>query len=177
MKYIEHGLGQAVLALEHRKANLPSDDDEDKHRIQTIIDAEEAWINGQKFYFLVDVNVGSWSGKTTRSMADDAGCLNFYNYVYMPFSQSAHSTWYHVGRYNSRLSDSPLNRLIWVPQIADRSMDIWNLHLAIKYLDKTFSLFDEKGLGRLRNSNIHDWVYDEIQLRFTEQPNSNEPLS
>jgi hypothetical protein len=40
-------------------------------------------------------------------MAEQAGLLDFYNYVYTPFSQCAHSTWYHVGRYNSAPSEAP----------------------------------------------------------------------
>ena len=99
-------------------------------------------------------------------MAEEAGILEFYNYVYTPFSQCAHSTWYHVGRYNSGPSESPLTRQVWMPYIADSSSDIWNLHPAAKYLDKTFNLFDEKALGRPPSSAVHDWIYGEIQTRF-----------
>src|SRR5713101_2030176 len=100
-QYIDHGLGQAVLGLEHRKKEMEHVTDDSKEKLEKIIAAEESWINAQKWGFLVDVNVGSWSGKTTRQMAEEAGILDFYNYVYTPFSQCAHSTWHHVGRYNS----------------------------------------------------------------------------
>lgn len=165
-QYIEHGLGQAVLALEHRKKEMECADAESKKMLEKAISAEEAWINTQKWSFLVNVNVGAWSGKTTRQMSEEAGILDFYNYVYTPFTQCVHSTWYHVGRYNSAPSESPLTRQLWIPRIVDSSSDIWNLHLAAKYLDKTFDLFDEKALNRPPSSGIRDWIYYEIQNRF-----------
>jgi hypothetical protein len=166
-QYIDHGLGQAVLELAHRKKNLDSADVDSKEMLEKYVSAQEAWINSQRWSFLVEVNVGAWSGKTTRQMAEEAGILDFYNYVYTPFSQAAHSTWYHVGRYNSGPSDSPLTRQLWMPYIADSSSDLWNLDLTAKYLDKTFNMFDEKALKRPPSSQIRDWIDAEIQIRFT----------
>jgi hypothetical protein len=167
--YIDHGLGQAVLALEHRKKEIESmaADSNDKAQQEELVHAMEAWINSQKWSFLVDVNVGAWAGKSTRQMAEEAGILDFYNHVYTPFSQCAHSTWYHVGRYNSRPSASPLSRQLWIPEIRDDPSDIWYLDLAAKYLDKTFNVFDEKALQRKPTSSIQDWLISESQKRFS----------
>ena len=165
-QYIDHGLGQAVLALEHRKKEMEHVEVDSKEKMEKIIRAEEEWIDAQKWSFLVDVNIGSWSGKTARQMAEEAGILEFYNYVYTPFTQCVHSTWYHVGRYNSWPSDSPLTRQLWAPYISDAKTDIWHLNLAAKYLDKSFSLFDEKALHRTPSSDVQDWIYNEIQRRF-----------
>jgi hypothetical protein len=164
-QYIDHGLGQAVLELEHQKKLLESAAGDRKEELKQVIRASEAWIDAQRWNFLVEVNVGSWSGKSTREMAQEAGILDFYNYVYTPFSQCAHSTWYHVGRYNSGRSESPLTGQLWVPRIESAS-DIWTLSLAAKYLDKSFNLFDEKALGRSPLSEIQDWIGDEIGVRF-----------
>ena len=165
-QYIDHGLGQAVLELEHRKKGLESADENDKEELKRMIRAYEAWINTQRWNFLVEVNVGAWSGKTTREMAEEAGILDFYNYVYTPFSQCAHSTWYHVGRYNSGPSESPLTRQLWMPRIAESPTDVWNLNLAAKYLDKSFNTFDEKALGRPPSCEIREWISAEIGARF-----------
>jgi hypothetical protein len=165
-QYIDHGLGQAVLELAHRKKKLESADADSKEMLEEVISAQEAWINSQRWTFLVEVEVGAWSGKTARQMAEEAGILDFYNYVYTPFSQCAHSTWYHVGRYNSGPSESPLTRQLWMPFIADSSSDIWNLDLAAKYLDKTFNMFDEKALKHPPSSRIRDWIDAEIRTRF-----------
>jgi len=165
-QYIEHGLGQAVLEVAHRKKKLESADVDSKEMLEKFISAQEAWINCQRWSFLVEVKVGAWSGKTTRQMAEEAGILDFYNYVYTPFSQCAHSTWYHVGRYNSGPSESPLTGQLWMPLIADSSSDVWNLVLAAKYLDKTFNTFDEKALKRPASSRIRDWIDDELETRL-----------
>lgn len=109
--------------------------------------------------------MGAWSGKTTREMAEESGILDFYNYVYTPFSQGAHSTWFHVGRFNSAPSESPLTRQLWIPRIEDVT-DVWTLNLAAKYLDKSFNIFDEKALGLPPSSGIQDWISDEIDSRF-----------
>jgi hypothetical protein len=170
-QYIDHGLGQAVLELEHRKKELQSAAADSKESMKRIIRLHEAWIDAQRWNFLVEVNVGAWSGKTTRQMAEEAGILDFYNYVYTPFSQCAHSTWYHVGRYNSGPSESPLTRQVWMPRIFESPTDVWNLSLAAKYLDKSFDIFDEKALGRPRSSGMQDW----INAHFgSDNPNQNE---
>jgi len=31
-------------------------------------------------------------------MAEEAGCIDFYNYVYSPFSGCVHSMWQHIGQ-------------------------------------------------------------------------------
>lgn len=169
-QYIEHGLGQAVLSVEHRKASLEKTDAADKPTLEQLIKAEESWINGQRWSFLVDVNVGSWSGRTTRQMAEEAECLNFYNYVYTPFSQCAHSTWYHVGRYNSESSPSPLTSPVWLPRIANVEPHPDDLFLAAKYVDKTFNFFDEKALHVSPSSNIRDWLYEQSERRSQPPP-------
>jgi hypothetical protein len=99
-------------------------------------------------------------------MAEEAGILDFYNYVYTPFSQCVHSTWYHVGRYNSGSSESPLTRQLWVPGIHESPTDPWNLNLTAKYLDKSFNLFDERALARPQCCEIQDWISTEIERRF-----------
>jgi hypothetical protein len=84
-QYIDHGLGQAVLELEHRKKRLESADESSKEDLKQMIRAYQAWIDAQRWNFLVEINVGAWSGKATREMAEEAGILDFYNYVYTPF--------------------------------------------------------------------------------------------
>jgi hypothetical protein len=165
-QYIDYGLGQAVLELEHRKKRLESADDSTKEMEREYINMLESWINAQRWSFLVNVNVGAWSGKTARQMAEEAGVLDFYNHVYTPFSQCIHSTWYHIGRYNSHPSDSPLTSQLWMPSIADSSSDLWHLNLAIKYLDKTFNTFDEKALQRPASSELQNWLHAEIDTRI-----------
>ncbi|HWU45069.1 MAG TPA: DUF5677 domain-containing protein [Bdellovibrio sp.] len=165
-QYMEHGLGQAVLILEHQKQSMAATFEEDKAQYEELIQHEEAWINSQKWHFMVNVNIGAWSGKTTRVMAEEANILSFYNHAYTPFSQCAHSTWYHVGRYNSGPSDSALQGTLWKAQIADSHTDAWNLHLAAKYLDKTFNIFDEQALKITPQANLTDFIEEKIGEHF-----------
>jgi hypothetical protein len=138
--YIRYGLGQAKLGLEHMKAALDPNNP-DPFQVQAI-ESVEGWINSQRFTWLTEVNLGSWSGKNTREMADEAGCVDFYNYVYSPFSICAHSTWEHVGRFNLRQCQNPLHGKHRVAVVADFPLDPHYLYLAGKYLNKTFRAFD-----------------------------------
>jgi hypothetical protein len=155
-KFILHGLGQAKLELEHRRAELGNLEPEaGEHE---YIQFMENWINRQRATFLTAVNLGSWSGLSTRSMASDAGCLDFYNYVYTPFSACVHSTWNHVERYNLKPCDNPLHRQHSIPAVAETPIDPSYLILAARYLQKTFAKFDEVFCIRVRRSSALDML-------------------
>jgi len=141
-KFVLYGLGQAKLQLEHRKAQIGNRDLTPEEKM--LIEASEAWINSQRFTFLTEVNVGSWSGIQTRQMAKEADCIDFYNYVYNPFSACTHSMWHHIARYNLRQCANPLHQYHHVPEDPEFPMDPYNLYLSAKYLQKTFSAFDRK---------------------------------
>lgn len=139
--FILHGLGQEKLYLEYFKSHFESDDSsaEEHPAIQAIT----AWIDSQRFTFLTEVNIGSWSGASTREMAQDAGCMDIYRYAYTPFSSAAHSMWNHVAKYNLQLCENPLHQYHQVPVDTVFSIDPDYLYRAAKYLDKTFNAFDE----------------------------------
>ena len=149
-KYIDFGLGQHKLELERRRTMIeeqkrdPTDDE------VAWMEADEQWINSQKAIFLTEVNVGSWSGMPVRKMAEEAGCIDFYNQVYTPWSGVAHSMWQHVGRYNVAQCQNPLHGFHLVPATIDAE-DHYVLYLAGKYANKTLRLFDSK-LGA--NANV-----------------------
>lgn len=138
--FILHGLGQLKLQLEHRKVNVQPHDEESLK----MLEQEEDFINAQKYTFLTDVNLGSWSGMNTRKMAEESGELDFYNYVYQPFSNCTHSTWAHISKYNTEASSSPFHKLLRLPRVIDYNPSIHYIHLAGKYLDKSFKKFDLK---------------------------------
>jgi hypothetical protein len=140
-KFILYGLGQAKLQLEHRQAELKTRKPRkgEKEQIARI----ENWINRQRAVFLTDVNLGSWSGLSTRKAAQEAGCLDFYNFVYTPFSACTHSMWQHIANYNLKQCENPLHRLHSTPYVSNPPLDSEYLYLAAKYLQKTFAKFDE----------------------------------
>lgn len=139
-EFITHGLGQLNLELEHRKRKM----EEDGIDIKTnpLIQSEEDFINSQRYTFLTEVNLGSWSGSSTRKMAEEANLLDFYNYVYQPFSNCTHSTWGHISKYNNVPSDNPFHKFLRQPLILEFYPDFFFMELAAKYLAKSFKLFD-----------------------------------
>lgn len=140
--YIHYGLGQMKLDLERRKSQLDLDNPDPAQ--QRVIEMSEAWIEQQRWPFLTEVNLGSWSEISVRKMAQDTGLEDLYNYPYQMFSAAAHSMWHHVERLNLQPCHSPLHRYHRVPADPDVSPDFSFLDLAAKYLAEAFAIFDNK---------------------------------
>lgn len=140
--YINYGLGQEKLLLEHQKESLRASGKDDKENPN--IKAREAWINSQQFTFLTEVNVGSWSELDTRKIAEATDNLDLYRFSYQPFSASTHSMWQHVSKFNLAQCDTPLHRYHYLPVDRDFIPDIGYLHMAAEQLKKTLELFDAK---------------------------------
>lgn len=139
LKYISFGLGQAKLELEHRRDQIGDREPTDEEA--AMIDGLERWIDSQRATFLQDVDLGKWSGLSVREMAQEAECIDFYNYVYTPFSGCAHSMWRHIAAYNLEKCANPLHRYHRVPMSPRFEPEIDYLLLAAKYWDKTLATF------------------------------------
>jgi hypothetical protein len=139
---ILHGLGQEKLIIEHQKAKLTSEG-VDPSKDPIILELED-WLNSQRYSFLTEVNVGSWSGLDTRKMAEDSGCLDLYNYAYTRFSAATHNMWNHVAKYNLARCPSALHRHHRIPVILSVPPYLDYVYRAAKYVKKAFTLFDEK---------------------------------
>lgn len=159
--FVLYGLGQQKLELEHRKAQMVVR--EPKKGEIDCVKAVENWINRQRAEFLTEVNLGSWSGKNTREMASEVGCLDFYNYVYSPFSSCVHSMWHHVSRYNLEECKNPLHGLHRVPKIISLYPDPHYLYLAAKYLRKSFAAFDSKFGVKPSMPSAYTWLCETIE--------------
>jgi hypothetical protein len=139
-KFILFGLGQAKLELEHRRAQIGTR--EPTLQEAAMLEAGERWIDSQRIGGLLDVDIGKWSSLSVRQMAEEAGCIDFYNYVYTPFSACAHSMWHHVARYDLRQCGNPLHRRHRRPTSEALPPDPHYLTLAAKYWSKTLDTFD-----------------------------------
>jgi hypothetical protein len=144
--FIMYGLGQDKLILEHHKAQLLAEGK--KPEENAYIKNLEDMLNSQRFTFLTEVNVGSWSGHDVRRMADESGCLDLYRFAYVPFSAPTHSMWNHLVRYNLRYCTNPLHRYHRIPVIRDDPSSEDYLYRASKYVAKTFNLFREKTVSK-----------------------------
>src|SRR5438270_180381 len=86
-KYIDYGLGQEKLFIEYLEGELREHPGgRDEKDVRKMIDFRKSWLNGQLAEWATEVNVGSWSGMTTREMAKEVGRESIYKFAYMPFS-------------------------------------------------------------------------------------------
>lgn len=143
-KFVEDGLGAIKLQIAHQERALETAAPEDAAELQVMIDVWREWLTMQRMEQFVEVNLGSWSGLNTRKMAEEAGFLDFYNYVYQPFSGVAHSNWAHVSMFNTVFCQNPAHRGHRAPAMVSTDPDAHWLFLAAKYLNKTLKHFDER---------------------------------
>ncbi|HEV7353035.1 MAG TPA: DUF5677 domain-containing protein [Brevundimonas sp.] len=142
-KFVEDGLGAIKLQIAHQERALETAAPEDVAEIKIMIEVWREWLTMQRMEQFVEVNLGSWSGLNTRKMAEEAGFLDFYNYVYQPFSGVAHSNWAHVSMFNTLFCENPAHRGHRVPAMVPTPPDLNWLFLAAKYLTKTLKHFDD----------------------------------
>lgn len=142
-KFVEDSLGAVKLEIAHRKIEQEKLGNDDP-RVKKMIEFWEVWLSSQRIPDLVEVNLGNWSGTTTRKMAEEAGCLDFYNYVYQPFSSAVHSSWQHLDTNNLVYCMNPTHRFHKLAVSVDIEPSVHWPILAAKYLKKAFDLFDLK---------------------------------
>jgi hypothetical protein len=167
LRFISFGLGQAKLELEHRRAEIG-----DRVPISeeaAIIEASERWIETQRAYFLQDVDLGKWAGLSVRQMADEAGCIDFYNFVYTPFSPCAHSMWHHISRYNLIKCTNPLHRYHKRPISPAIEPDLHYLLLAAKYWEETLDTFDAQTGINVDCQSAYDVLISAISAEDTQE--------
>lgn len=161
-KFILFGLGQAKLELEHRRAQIGDRDPTPQE--MAMLQAGEQWIDQQRIGWLLDVDLGKWSSLSVRQMAEEASCIDFYNYVYAPFSACAHSMWHHVARYDLRVCSNPLHRYHRIPTSEPSEPDVHYLTLAAKYWSKTLDTFDRSNLLKIAGSSSYERLVDAVTL-------------
>ena len=139
-KFVDYGLGRMKLALERYRRQVEQSglDPKDDETYQ----GQLAWLESQRLAMLTEVNVGSWSGKSTREMAQDADLLDLYDGSYDPLSAAVHAQWHHVGIANSRLCRNPLHGMHRVPAL-NSSEDFMYAQEAVGHLTKSLEELDE----------------------------------
>lgn len=103
----DYGLGQQKLNLAHLQDSVAGTEMEDR-TVEQLQDEIE-WLNSQRWEHFVDINLGSWSGKTTRSMAEEVGLLELYRTAFSIYSSSVHSTWNLLAQENLAPCRDPLH--------------------------------------------------------------------
>ena len=86
-RYIKYGLGQEKLFIEYLvEAASEEPATYGAESLRKMIDVRKAWLNSQLSEWATEVNVGSWSGVSTREMAKEIGRESIYKHAYVPFS-------------------------------------------------------------------------------------------
>ncbi|PWB84498.1 MAG: hypothetical protein C3F11_00980 [Methylocystaceae bacterium] len=165
-KFVLFGLGQAKLELEHRRAQIGAR--EPTPQEAAMLEAGERWIDDQRIGWLLDVDLGKWSSLSVRQMAEEANCIDFYNYVYTPFSACAHSMWHHIARYDLRKCGNPLHRYHRHPTSEASVSDIHYLTLAAKYWSKTLGTFDQAHGFAIPGPSSYETLIDAVTGRRTD---------
>ena len=161
--FIEYGIGQAKLMLEHRRAQLQEsglDPDDD-----LLMQQGTSWLEQQRHSFFTTVNVGHWAEKDLRHMADEVGERSLYHLSYVPFSASVHSQWYHVARFNLTVCKNPLHGFHRVPGTAERPL-LTNLYTSAKYLSRTVALIDERMSHSATGVSALEWLTTVLGAAF-----------
>jgi hypothetical protein len=136
--YVLHGLGQEKLNIENLKERVKEGNEEHK-----MVSAREDWLERERAGYLTDVNLGSWSGKNVRDMANECGCEDLYKFGYTGFSGGVHNIWPHIAIYNLETCRNPLHKNHRVPKIYDIEPDFDYPYRSSKYLAKSYRAVDE----------------------------------
>ncbi len=139
-QFITYGLGQENLLLEHVKADLrEAGGDPDK---DPAIENWEQWLNGLRYTFLTEVNVGDL-GANLREMTEEVGLLDLHRKDYALWSSATHNRWQHVVRFNVEYCTNPFHGYHRVPTIPQATPDPELLQRAAEYIDIAIHSFDE----------------------------------
>ena len=158
--FIAYGLGQENLLLEHRKSVLlesGSDPDKDPATVEW-----ERWLNGERYTFLTEVNVGSW-GPSLRDMAQEAGLIELYQNDYGRWSGATHNMWHHIVRFNVQHCTNPLHGQHRLPLIPILTPNVEFLQLAARYVDRVIGSFDEATGTSIGDSKAAEALVAELQ--------------
>ena len=175
-KYIDYGLGQTKLMIEHYQTALEREDDpDDRESMRSMIDAHSSWLDNQHFSFLQDVNVGAWAGISTRKMAAQAGCLDLYRYAYTPYSACVHNTWGHLGRLYCIPCDNPIHKYIRMPCHPDIAPHPDVFMNSVKYFEKSVIAVVKHFDVEIGGTMPWDWAGERMTALMKELNRSAEP--
>jgi len=169
-KFILYGLGQEKLEIERLKSVLHEQSEQDRKRMEQRIQIQEAWLNGQHYSFLQHVDLGSWSGISTRKMAEEADCLDLYDFAYTGWSHGTHSIWNHIGKFDVWPSDEPLHKHINQPANFEHGHHMDVVELATKYSNKLCVLIVDHFRLEMSGPNPSAWLLQRARI-FSDEMN------
>ena len=139
--FVNYGLGQEKLHIEHLKTLLADSEQTDLDEIKKQIEAREVWLNDQRFHWLQEVDVGGGThDKDLRKLAEEAGCPDLRNLVFQPLSSVVHGHWNAIARQNLKPCASPLHGTHRVPYEYDRPIRLDALATVLELYADSYAL-------------------------------------
>lgn len=162
--YIDYGLGQEKLHIEHLTSISERLEDPDQ-RASCLDEIRQrtAWVNSQQYLFLTPVNVGNWAGIDTRKMAIDIGCEEVYNLEFRPKSAIAHNSWNAIARDNLRPASSALHLTVRLPVVDGCSPDpSIPIHAACYLQSSMATVVEAMALNQFKVPDFNIWMQTAI---------------
>lgn len=162
-QFIRYGLGQVKLAMEHFK-KVVQDAGEDPES-NPAVKAMQRWIDGQRFHFLTEVNVGNWADTDLRAMAAECGFESLHKRDFQMWSACTHNMWHHIYENNLIRCRNPLHRGGHrVARLSFRSRsDLQYPAYAVDYLEHTLNAFDGFRGAQPISPSAGDWLDQELE--------------
>ena len=159
-QFIDYGLGQENLLLEHEREDLRASG-VDPEKDETIM-SRKRWLDAQKYPSLTEINVGSWP-PNLRKMAEEVGLIDLHRQDYTRWSSATHNMWHHIARYNARYCRDPLHGNHRIPLIPKLDPSPEWVYYAAEYVDVALTQFDEATEYKTDKLSAVDMLYREIQ--------------
>lgn len=112
-RFIEYGEGQQKLLMLHLQDNYPNQKSLDGLSSEELAKEIDIWPE------LVEIELGSWSGKDARKLAREAGLEDLYRLVFTPASGDLHGSWVSLKSSNLVHCAEPLHRWHRLPTYAE----------------------------------------------------------
>ena len=113
-KFIEYGEGQQKLLMLQLQDNYPEDSSPDG--LDSVNISEQL---GGFQAELLDIELGHWTKKDTRKLAQEVGFEKFYRLVFNPTSADVHGTWMSLSNSNLDFCVESLHRYHRLPSYSE----------------------------------------------------------
>ncbi len=163
--FVDYGLGQEKLHIEHLKRLLEENPERPDHSfVETEIKDRGRWLDVQRYGFLQAVDVGSGTNdKDLRKMAEDAGCADERALIFQPFSAVVHGHWNCLERENLVPCGSPLHGVHRLPAASPRPLRPEMTASAVRmYADCYEIVARVAGRGGSRSAAVERWFAAEF---------------
>lgn len=153
--FIEYGLGQQKLNLEHQ-SDMMSEYEGDVGNLEQGLEELKKKLAEQRFTFLIPVDVGAWN-KSTRDMAEEAGCKKgVYDLRFQFHSGTTHGMWHALEQQNLVKCCNPLHKYHRIPDFNGPQLNPYTIVEAGNLMNRSLDSWIEARKSGTQNLDIPD---------------------